>query len=293
MAGLHQHYALSLSLSCLPGAVIHTIVPNHISVGRLASLYLDSVHSKSPTSHNQEPVLGMAFSEHSTQGVDPFSSSCEDPHSGTFGSVLVGNRIQIPGETQQEVSGSPGGFSCVLESREDNALKQELPRSAHMLCGNWLAYWQYEIGVSQHDARFHFHQIKLQSFGGHLGAIKCVAPLGGEDFFLSGSKDKTVRLWPLYNRGDGSHETMARLTYTQHKKSVFYVGMLEASQHVVSCDGTVHIWDPFTGKRGGLPAVGGKGRPSFPVESPALTFQQHVFLFGWFMELGRVRVVWD
>lgn len=193
---------------------------------------------------------GVTSLERSTLGTDPFSSPCEDTHSGTFGSVLVGNRIQIPVEAQQEVSGSPSTFCLTAGAKEESALKQELPRSAHLLCGNWLAYWQYEIGVSQHDARFHFHQIKLQSFVGHLGAIKCMAPLSGEDFFLSGSKDKTVCLWPLYNRGDGTHEVSPRLTYTQHKKSVFYVGMLEAPQYAVSCDSAIHIWDPFTGKSG-------------------------------------------
>lgn len=192
----------------------------------------------------------MTSLERSTLGTDPFSSPCEDTHSGTFGSVLVGNRIQIPVEAQQEVSGSPSSFCLTARGKEESALRQELPRSAHLLCGNWLAYWQYEIGVSQHDARFHFHQIKLQSFVGHLGAIKCMAPLSGEDFFLSGSKDKTVCLWPLYNRGDGTHEISPRLTYAQHRKSVFYVGMLETPQYAVSCDSTIHIWDPFMGKSG-------------------------------------------
>ncbi|XP_011912108.1 PREDICTED: WD repeat-containing protein 81 isoform X2 [Cercocebus atys] len=91
-------------------------------------------------------------------------------------------------------------------------------------------------------------KIRLQSFPGHSGAVKCVAPLSSEDFFLSGSKDRTVRLWPLYNYGDGTSETAPRLIYTQHRKSVFFVGQLEAPQHVVSCDGAVHVWDPFTGK---------------------------------------------
>ncbi|XP_055114373.1 WD repeat-containing protein 81 isoform X2 [Symphalangus syndactylus] len=91
-------------------------------------------------------------------------------------------------------------------------------------------------------------KIRLQSFPGHSGAVKCVAPLSSEEFFLSGSKDRTVRLWPLYNCGDGTSETAPRLVYTQHRKSVFFVGQLEAPQHVVSCDGAVHVWDPFTGK---------------------------------------------
>uniref|UniRef100_A0A8D0GSV9 WD repeat-containing protein 81 n=1 Tax=Sphenodon punctatus TaxID=8508 RepID=A0A8D0GSV9_SPHPU len=238
-------YTTYVPFSCLLGDVIRTIVPNHVLVGRLAGLYLESVNPKSLGLASQEPELSVICLDQDARGTVP----CEDSHSGTFGSVLVGNRIQVPTAAQHEGVSSPraDGF-CPSTGGEENTLKRELPRSAHLLCGNWLAYWQYEIGVSQHDARFHFHQIKLQSFVGHLGAIKCVAPLSGEDFFLSGSKDKTVRLWPLYNRGDGTSETEPRLTYTQHKKSVFYVSPLEAPQQVVSCDGTVHVWDPFTGK---------------------------------------------
>lgn len=219
-------------------------------MGQLAGLYLESISPSSRSPASLEPTAPSTSPE-----WDPQGGSCpqDDGHSGTFGSVLVGNRIQIPGDSQPESPGPLGpisgvGGGGVGSLSEDNALKRELPRSAHGLSGNWLAYWQYEIGVSQQDAHFRFHQIRLQSFPGHSGAIKCVVPLSSEDFFLSGSKDRTVRLWPLYNSGDGTRETAPRLVYTQHRKSVFFVGQLEAPQCVVSCDGAVHIWDPFTGK---------------------------------------------
>lgn len=192
--------------------------------------------------------------------------------SGTFGSHLVGNRIQVardtehggsPSQSSLDIRGWPtsssltsvgpalsmSSSSWVLgHTPEDSALKQELPRSGRSLQGNWLAYWQYEIGINQQDPHFHFHQIRLQNFIGHSGTIKCLAPLAGEDYFLSSSKDKTVKLWPLYNYGDGTREVEPRLTYTDHRKSVFCVTQLEALQQVVSCDGTVHLWDQFTGK---------------------------------------------
>ena len=205
------------------------------------------------------------------------------PASGPFGSHLVGNRIQVardsepgcgspnlgsldnwghprPSHTQPVITSAStfttpslgpsfSSYSWMVgPTPEDSALKQELPRSGRSLQGNWLAYWQYEIGLNQQDPHFHFHQIRLQSFLGHSGAAKCLAPLAGEDYFLSGSKDKTVKLWPLYNHGDGTREVEPRLTYTDHKKSVFYVGQLEALQEVVSCDGTVHLWDLFSGQ---------------------------------------------
>ncbi|XP_051035949.1 WD repeat-containing protein 81 isoform X3 [Phodopus roborovskii] len=246
---LEMAYTIYVPFSCLLGDIIRKIIPNHELVGELAGLYLESISPSSRNPASMEPTVPSAGPE-----WDPQSGSClqDDGHSGTFGSVLVGNRIQIP-DSQPESPGPLGPISGVggggLSSRsEDNALKRELPRSAHGLSGNWLAYWQYEIGVSQQDAHFHFHQIRLQSFLGHAGAVKCVAAMSSEDFFLSGSKDRTVRLWPLYNYGDGTSETAPRLIYAQHRKSVFYVGQLEAPQYVVSCDGAVHVWDPFTGK---------------------------------------------
>ncbi|NXB75109.1 WDR81 protein, partial [Donacobius atricapilla] len=247
-------YITYIPFSCLLGDVIRTVVPNHSLVEKLAGLHLENVNPQNLQVVSLEQTPSVVGSDQEPRGAEPFSSPQEDTHSGTFGSVLVGNRIQVPMDTQREglgllrLSAGADGFAPSSSGEEENALKHDLPRSTHMLCGNWLAYWQYEIGVSQHDPRFHFHQIKLQSFSGHSGAIKCVAPLGSEDFFLSGSKDKTVRLWPLYNYGDGTSEVPPRFTYAEHKKSVFYVSQLEAPQHVVSCDGTVHIWDQFTGK---------------------------------------------
>ncbi|XP_059525150.1 WD repeat-containing protein 81 [Myotis daubentonii] len=247
---LEMAYTIYVPFSCLLGDIIQKIIPNHELVGELAGLYLESVSPSSRSPASVEPTVPSAGLESDPQGG---SCSQDDGHSGTFGSVLVGNRIQIPDDSQPESSGPLGlisgmGSGGLGSESEDNALKRELPRSAHGLSGNWLAYWQYEIGVSQQDAHFHFHQIRLQSFPGHSGAVKCVAPLSSEDFFLSGSKDRTVRLWPLYNYGDGTSETAPRLIYAQHRKGVFFVGQLEAPQYVVSCDGAVHIWDPFTGK---------------------------------------------
>uniref|UniRef100_A0A8C0DZA9 WD repeat-containing protein 81 n=1 Tax=Balaenoptera musculus TaxID=9771 RepID=A0A8C0DZA9_BALMU len=247
---LEMAYTIYVPFSCLLGDIIRKIIPNHELVGELAGLYLESISPSNCSPASVEPTAPSTGPE-----WDPQGGGCpqDDGHSGTFGSVLVGNRIQIPDDSQPESPGPLGPISGVgggdLGSQsEDNALKRELPRSAHGLSGNWLAYWQYEIGVNQQDAHFHFHQIRLQSFPGHSGAVKCVVPLSSEDFFLSGSKDRTVRLWPLYNSGDGTSETASRLVYAQHRKSVFFVGQLEAPQCVVSCDGAVHVWDPFTGK---------------------------------------------
>ncbi|KAG9265213.1 WD repeat-containing protein 81 isoform X1 [Astyanax mexicanus] len=289
-------YASYIPFYCLIGdAAIRKLVPNHELVWGLAQSYHDRASPGSPEfslASGQRAEMAASSMGHSPSlshhiGRSPFPApSCTStplggdalPESGTFGSHLVGNRIQVKRDT--EPGGSPnlasmdtwgrphvtyappattttvGPISSLSSSSwvlghtpEDSALKQELPRSSRSLQGNWLAYWQYEIGLNQQDSHFHFHQIRLQSFLGHTGSVKCLASLAGEDYFLSGSKDKTVKLWPLYNHGDGTREVEPRLTYAEHRKSVFSVVQLEALQEVVSCDGTVHLWDQFTGKQ--------------------------------------------
>ncbi|XP_023127790.1 WD repeat-containing protein 81 [Amphiprion ocellaris] len=285
-------HASYIPFYCLIGdTAIRKLVPNHELVWQLAQSYHQSVSQGSSetyataTSRLEQPA-STGFGRR--MGCSPFPAPSTSsnpvgdsvPESGTFGSRLVGNRIQVSRDNDYGGSPNPGlasswgrsshttpiittastfttpstgtmSFSSswvTSPTPEDSALKQELPRSSRSLQGNWLAYWQYEIGLNQQDPHFHFHQIRLQSFLGHSGTTKCLAPLAGEDYFLSGSKDKTVKLWPLYNHGDGTKEVEPRLTYSEHRKSVFYVGQLEASQEVVSCDGTVHLWDQYTGK---------------------------------------------
>ncbi|XP_068440317.1 WD repeat-containing protein 81 [Clinocottus analis] len=285
-------HASYIPFYCLIGdTAIRKLVPNHELVWQLAQSYHQSLRrGSSETSSVELPSssTGVPSGFGGRIGCSPFPAPATNsimpgdslPESGTFGSHLVGNRIQVSRDNDYDSSRNLGlanswgrsshatstittaskftapssGTASVSSwvtgpTPEDSVLKQELPRSGRSLQGNWLAYWQYEIGLNQQDPHFHFHQIRLQSFLGHSGTTKCLAPLAGEDYFLSGSKDKTVKLWPLYNHGDGTQEVEPSVTYSEHRKSVFYVGQLEASQEVVSCDGTVHLWDQYTGKQ--------------------------------------------
>ena len=159
--------------------------------------------------------------------------------------------------------------ACKHHGREDDnigggVLRLSRPSGdvTRHLRGNWLAYWEHEIGRPE-DTAFNLKQIRLQSFSGHSGSVKSLAVLDNENSFLSSGRDKTVRLWSLRyflntfsifstslshvirNMGDGTAVGAAQSVYSGHRKSVFSVSYLATSGLAASCDGVVQLWDPF------------------------------------------------
>ncbi|KAH0540867.1 WD repeat-containing protein 81 isoform X1 [Cotesia glomerata] len=156
---------------------------------------------------------------------------------GSFGNIsVVGNRIEV---------GDQDNFN--LSSREGSAAH------GRQLRGNWLAYWEHEIGRPDKDLTFNIKQIKLQSFNGHTNSVRCLHVLDNENSFMSGARDKSVKLWSIRSQGDGTGVSSCQYTYTGHKKSILALTFLESMRYAVTCDGTVHCWDPFMGSLLGCP----------------------------------------
>ncbi|CAN7995423.1 unnamed protein product [Ixodes hexagonus] len=180
----------------------------------------------------------------------PTSCLCQDEAivSGEFGKnvAMVGNRIDVQlGEESHLVAA--GELPDTAPKYDINLLMRKMTNSQRHLRGNWLAYWEHEIGRSDKDAHFNFKQIKLQSFSGHTGGVRSLEVLDNENSFLSGSKDRTVKLWSLRSSGDGSTVVAPQWTYPHHRKSVVSVAFLPSLRLVGSTDYSVHIWDPFMG----------------------------------------------
>ncbi|XP_041978689.1 WD repeat-containing protein 81 [Aricia agestis] len=153
--------------------------------------------------------------------------------SNSFGNVtLVGNRIDVVDDAAQV-----DGFD-VVAYKMDTGFKND-----RHLRGDWLIYWEHEIGRAH--SRFNLKQIRLQTFIGHTHSVRSIHALDNEHSFMSGGKDKTVRLWSLRNQGDGNAVTQCNWTYTGHKKGVLSLSFIESLRLAVSTDSVVHIWDPF------------------------------------------------
>ena len=160
-------------------------------------------------------------------------------------------------------SGSSASLLTAVQSRVNEEIHALISKessitanSSRHLRGNWLAYWEHEIGRGAAEKRFNLKQIKLQTFSGH-SAVRALHVLENESSFLSAGsgRDKSVKVlklkddttihvrirsylctyannsqvWSLRSQGDGNAAIGCQWSYGHHKKSVFSVSFLESS----------------------------------------------------------------
>ncbi|XP_031561035.1 WD repeat-containing protein 81-like isoform X2 [Actinia tenebrosa] len=133
---------------------------------------------------------------------------------------------------------------------QDIGKPEVMSASDQYLRGSWLEHWEHQLVSNERGQRrlsFDLRQTKLQTFTGHSGPVRSIYVQDSEHFFLSASKDKTVKLWSLSNHGDGTAQSASSWTYQRHSRGVFTVDMIESVRQAVSCDGSVHVWDPVNG----------------------------------------------
>ena len=229
------HKAYLMFYRQVDNGVTEEILKNHELVRDLCREYENEIRSDETEELTQSNAL-LTLEDDAPDGV------------GRVGSFVVGNRIQVQTD--------PAIFRATSTDNEQSSSRESTSSSfsvGRQLRGNWLAYWEHEIGRPDKCSNFNLKQIKLQSFGGHTNSIRCIYTLDNENSFMSGARDKTVKLWSLRSQGDGSTVSSCQYTYTGHKKSILSLTFLESLRYAVTCDSSVHCWDPFMGSLIGCP----------------------------------------
>lgn len=207
-------------------------------------------------------LMGRAHLDLSIPNLRLIKVLCSRVSSNASSSFVVATFSHLRSSTTMTAdSSASSGGNKILSSQESatrsafndpsqeiqNLIKKEMNSTSRHLKGHWLSYWENEIGRSDKDHQFNLKQIKLQTFQGHSAGVKSMFVLDNENSFLSGGRDKTVKVWSLRSQGDGTSSINPSWSYNMHKKSIFSVHFLDNINLAVSCDTTIHIWDPFVG----------------------------------------------
>lgn len=96
-------------------------------------------------------------------------------YSNTFGTPVIGNRIEVHKEVEKTEIGP-------MELLDLVTYKFDQINTARHLRGNWLAYWEHEIGRAEKNNHFNLKQIKLQTFAGKF--IKSVSGFAAQTLGL-------------------------------------------------------------------------------------------------------------
>lgn len=177
MAGVHEkaleeirdvftphlaHVAYVPFLKYLGDHIMKQIVKNLMLILNLCHEYEQPDYSSGMYDNRKTDLLSL------TSGTGDHDDSLQDTSltSNTFGTPVIGNRIEVRQESVKSEIGP-------MELLDLVAYKSEQINTVRHLRGNWLAYWEHEIGRPEKNNHFNLKQIKLQVFAG-----KCLAGHG-------------------------------------------------------------------------------------------------------------------
>ena len=255
-------YTAYLSISRLnSGVYIDAILPNTDLIHHLC-LQDEQKRQKTQNSTEKKKLSEASVTGINIKQYEPKTGFNSSSYGASFNEhvSVIGNQIQISQpvlsneqEPQSPVTSLNDPITpnrCVIRFSEHELkeAKAKLDTSCH-LSDNWLAYWESEIRTSN-TPQFDFKHINLLTLTGHTSTVRCLLGLDNETAIISGSKDKSVKLWTIKNvTSCTANKRSCQWTYGQHKKPVFNLLFIEGLRMCASCDGSVHVWDPFVGRK--------------------------------------------
>ncbi|CAG8476604.1 12165_t:CDS:10 [Acaulospora morrowiae] len=125
---------------------------------------------------------------------------------------------------------------------------------------NWNRFLSTNSEEMMNALQFTFNDLKLRTFSGHTSAIRSLDISEHNRYIVSGSKDRTVKLWSLdihsgIENLNSEPFSEYLISYGEHKKPTindvhFISGGISwgLGDAVASSDGQIHLWDPETGR---------------------------------------------
>ncbi|KAK0415841.1 hypothetical protein QR680_012153 [Steinernema hermaphroditum] len=141
------------------------------------------------------------------------------PSQFAIASVGLGNRLSTIGSSGASMASNFDPTSNLTLNEKMTA------NSKYHLEGGWIARVASVLS-STSERLTSFNHIQLGAYQGHSAAVKKIAVLDNENSFISGSLDKTVKLWSVKSNEQVS---LCQWTYKMHTKAI------------------QDIWDPFRG----------------------------------------------
>lgn len=198
-----------------------------------------------PDSYKSSSSYGASYGASFSENISVIGNQIQISQPSTIAKPIVKNKNE---ESSNPSSNNTLNSRLVIRFSEQELKenKQKIDTSCH-LSDNWLAYWENEIQTKA-QTTLDFKHINLLTLTGHTAAVKCLLSLDNESSIISGSKDRTVKLWTIKNQNKINKKT-CQWTYAQHKRPVFGLLFIDSLRMCASCDGSIHVWDPFVGKK--------------------------------------------
>jgi len=240
------------------GVYIDSILKNSDLIHQMCNQF-DLEQKKQKKTYNYNIPSSMTMDYGKSPPIKSNYNKLSSSYSSSFSEnvSVSGNQIQFQNQNELSINNNNNNNNSFVLKFNENELKEnkfKIDTSRH-LTDNWLAYWENEIRNNNNEihSQFDFKHINLLTLSGHTSAVKCLLSLENESCLISGSKDKTVKLWSIKNQmGSANKKTpqSCQWTYKNHKKPVFSLIFIESQRLCASSDmSSVHVWDPFIGRK--------------------------------------------